>query len=317
MGSVDGRLTAADLPKLMESITNWGRWGADDQHGTLNLITPEHRRRAVALVTDGVTVSLAHSLPTMRGPENFFPVQHMMLRAGDIPGATGTGDFMGIACHGFAITHMDALCHFLWDGKMYNGFPAERVRSSGAEVCGLDGSSGICGRGVLLDIPLTKDRDWLEPSEAIYREDLESAEQRAGVRVEEGDILLVRTGRQQRTTRLGPSTNPMEGLAGLHASALPWLRERGVAVLGSDGVSDVLPSGMGEGSTGPSATGLLRQPVHTGAIVYMGLHLMDNANLEDLARACGERGRWTFMLTIAPLRLSSATGSAVNPIALF
>jgi kynurenine formamidase len=224
---------------------------------------------------------------------------------------------MGIACHGFAITHIDALCHFLWDGKMYNGTPAAAVRSSGAIACGLDGGDGICGRGVLLDIPAVKGREWLEPGEAINTEDLEDAEQRQGVRVEEGDILFVRTGRQQRTAQVGPVTNPIEAMAGLHVSTLPWLRERGVAVLGSDGVSDVLPSGMGEGSTGPNATGLLRQPVHTGAIVYMGLHLIDNANLEDLARACAERRRWAFLLTIAPLKLPTATGSPVNPIALF
>jgi kynurenine formamidase len=317
MAEVTARVSAADLPRLMESISNWGRWGADDQHGTLNLITPEKRRRAAALVSDGGPVSLAHPLPTMRGPENYFPVQHMMLRAGDIPGTTGTADFMGIACHGFAITHMDALCHFLWDGTMYNGFPAERVRSSGAEVCGLDGGQGICSRGVLLDIPAVKGRDWLDPGEAIHPEDLEAAEQRQNLRVEDGDILLVRTGRQRRTAQLGPVANPMEGLAGLHAGALPWLHQRGVAVLGSDGVSDVLPSGMGEGSTGVNATGMLRQPVHTGAIVYMGLHLMDNAQLDEVALACQERRRWEFLLTIAPLRLPTATGSAVNPIALF
>jgi kynurenine formamidase len=317
MTSSATQVSAADLPKLLESISNWGRWGKDDEHGTLNLLTPEKRLRAAALVKDGVTVSAAHQLPTMRGPENYMPVQHMMLRAGDIPGTTGTADFMGIACHGFAITHMDALCHFLWEGKMYNGTPSAAVRSSGAITCGLDGADGICGRGVLLDIPAAKGRDWLNPGEAIYIADLEEAERRQNVTVEEGDLLLVRTGRQRRTVAEGPVNNPMEAMAGLHVSTLPWLRERGVAVLGSDGVSDVLPSGMGEGSTGPNATGLLRQPVHTGAIVYMGLHLMDNANLEDLARACAGRNRWAFLLTIAPLKLPTATGSPVNPIALF
>jgi kynurenine formamidase len=316
---IDARMTvtAADLPALMQSISNWGRWEADDQHGTLNYITPEKRLRAASLIKDGVTVSAAMALPTLRGPENYFPVQHMMLHAGDIPGTTGTGDFMGIACHGFAVTHIDALCHFLWDGKMYNGFPAGNVRSNGAITCGLDGGDGICSRGVLLDIPLARGRDWLDPGDPIFVDDLEAAEARQGVRVEEGDILLVRTGRRRRPASAGLPANPMEGMAGLYASTLPWLHERRVAVLGSDGVSDVLPSGMGEGSTGPGATGLLRQPVHTGAIVYMGLHLIDNANLEDLADACAQRNRWEFMFTIAPLKLTTATGSAINPIALF
>jgi kynurenine formamidase len=137
------------------------------------------------------------------------------------------------------------------------------------------------------------------------------------VTVEEGDILVIRTGRHKRTTAAGPVPVPMEAMAGLHASVLPWLHKRGIAVLGSDGVSDVLPSQMGPGSTGPDATGLLRQPIHTGAIVYMGLHLMDNAYLEDLAEACSARRRWEFLLSIAPLKLPSATASPVNPIAFF
>jgi kynurenine formamidase len=157
---------------------------------------------------------------------------------------------------------------------------------------------------VLLDIPRSLGKEWLEPGEAIYAEDLEAAEMAMHVRVEEGDILLVRTGRHLRREKAGPA----QGLAGIHATALPWLHSRGVAVLGSDGVSDVMPSGM-EGGGG--------LPVHNIIIPSMGVHLIDNMALDELAETCDRLDRYEFMLTLAPLKLLRGTASPVNPIALF
>ncbi len=161
-------------------------------------------------------------------------------------------------------------------------------------------------RGVLLDVPRLRGAPWLEPGEPIHVADLEAAEAAAGLRVEAGDLLLVRTGRWAYRDAHGP-WDPHERLAGLHACCLPWLHERRVAALGSDGVSDVVPS-RAEG---------YRLPIHAIAIPILGLHLLDNLELEALGEACREEGRWEFLLTVAPLVIERGTASPVNPIALF
>ena len=291
---------------LFEQVKNWSRWGKDDQKGTLNLITPAKRKSAAALVRDGVTVSAALPLATLPAVDNPNPVVHLMVRDGDLEGSDGSSDYFAIRPHGMANTHLDALCHFFYKGQMYNGFPASRVTSAGAGANSIEAAQdGVLSRGVLLDVPRVKGSNWLEPGEAIYVEDLEAAEAIAELRVEEGDILLIYTGRHRRRSELG-AWDPREGLAGLHATCLPWLHERGVAVLGCDGVSDVMPSGIER-----------VQPIHVIGIVAMGLHLIDNCGLEELAAACAERGRWEFLLAIAPLRLTGGTASPVNPIATF
>jgi kynurenine formamidase len=162
---------------------------------------------------------------------------------------------------------------------------------------------------LLFDMPRALGKAWLDPGEAIYPEDLEAAERELGVSLEAGDVLLLRTGRHQRRAALGaPTLSPMaEGLAGIHVTCLPWLRERGIAVLGCDGVSDVTPSGLEGGGL----------PVHSLIIPAMGVHLLDNAQFDGLAEACSRYGRWQFMLTMAPLRLLRGTASPVNPIAMF
>lgn len=304
-----GAMSAAEFAALFERLKNWGRWGADDQRGALNLITDATRARAAALVTEGVTVSAANPVPVVPGPNNFRPALRAVLAGGDVvgEGMASASDLTTIAPHGFATSHLDALCHVFWNRQMYNGYPAARMTSTGAEVCAIDvAREGIVSRGVLLDLPRLFGRDFLDRGEAITTEDLEAAEARQGLRVEEGDILLVRTGRHLREGTEG-ETILMQGAAGLHVSAMPWIKERGVAVLGSDGISDVLPSGC-EGN---------RLPVHVATLVAMGVHLLDNLALENLAAACARRGRWAFQLVIAPLIIERGTGSAVNPIAIF
>ena len=299
--------TRAEIGEIFERVKNWGRWGPEDERGALNFITPAVRQRAAATLQDGVTVSCALPLNTVGSAENASPVTHLMVRAGDIPEASGTADYFAIAPHGMSHTHVDALCHIFYQGQMYNGFPAGAVLSSGATRCAITaGEQGIVSRGVLLDIPVQRGLDWLEPGDPIHPADLDAAAERQGLQVEEGDILLVRTGRHRRNVRVGPS-NAREATAGLHASCLPWLHERRIAVLGCDGVSDVLPSRV-------EGVGL---PIHFVAIPGIGLHLIDNAQLDDLADACVERRRWQFLLTLAPLRLLRGTASPINPIAMF
>jgi len=310
---MQGGWTSERMREVYESVKNWGRWGDDDERGALNLITEQKRLEAASCVRSGETVSCSRELPVDPTPENPNPALHMMIQGGDdcvIPGLDfeAVMDFIGVAFHGMATSHIDALCHVMVDGKMYNGFSREEVRSTGARrgsiMCARD---GIVSRGVFLDLPRTLGVPWLSPGAAISVSDLERAEAEAAVRVTDGDILLVGTGRDARREEHGPWSPLEEGLAGLDAECVPWLHDRGVAVLGGDGVSDPLPGSGIEGWP---------MPIHQCALAAMGVHLLDNLRLDRLAQACDRAGRWTFQLTIAPLRIEKATGSPVNPIAL-
>jgi kynurenine formamidase len=303
-----------ELAKMFEELKNWGRWGAEDQRGALNLITPAKRQAAARLVREGVSVSGALPLKSPPGPFNTNPVVHHMIRAGDLVSPEGYGvtlDYFALGAHGLTITHLDALCHILYDGLMYNGRKAAEITSAGTRFNAIDVSDqGIVSRGVLLDIPSARGLPYLEPGEAIYEEELEAAEKAQNVTVEEGDVLYVYTGRWRREAEQG-AWNPRERLAGLHMSAMPWLKRRGVAVLACDGISDVIPSGL-QGL--PPIAG---RPIHILTLPAMGVHLVDNCGLEDLARACSERGQWEFLTMIATLKLAGGTGCPVNPIAVF
>jgi kynurenine formamidase len=304
--------TPDTMREVFEKVKNWGRWGAEDEMGALNLITPAKRRQGAACVEAGEVVSCALELAVQPSPENLHPALHMMIQGGDdclLPGLNfeSVMDFVGVAFHGMATSHIDALCHVFVDGLMYNGFSKDEVKSTGARkgsiMCAKE---GIASRGVLLDMPRAGGVSWLEPNTFIRVSDLEDAEAKQGVRVEEGDILLVGTGRDARRAAHGPWSPIGVGLAGLHPECIPWLHERGVAVLGGDGVSDPLPGGGIEGWA---------MPVHQCALVAMGVHLLDNLRLDVLGEACARHERWAFQLTIAPLRIAKGTGSPVNPIA--
>ena len=297
-------MTAADVDALRSQLSNWDRWGADDQLGTLNHLRPELRAAAAAGVRSGRTVSCSRPLPTEPAPENPSPATHHMIGTHS---EGGGADWIGVASHGYATSHLDALCHIFWDGRLYNGHPTEVVTAHGAEQLGIHHvSDGIVGRGVLLDVPPVRGVDALEPGTPITTADLEAAEQAAGVSVGPGDIVLVRTGRWLWHRRHG-AWNPRERLAGLHASCLQWIHERDVAALGSDGVSDCHPSGIPD----------VRLPIHTVGIVAMGLHLLDNLDLDALAEACTAEQRSEFLFVVAPLIVAGGTASPVNPLAVF
>ena len=308
----------AEVVGYLKTLSNWGRWGADDELGTINLVTPARRLAAARLVRDGVAVTCARPISTEITPETTFQPMRFMVDSGegrDTASAErrlqrrGAGEFIGMVFHGYAITHVDTPAHFFWEGRIYNGRSCNLVTArEGATVEAVELlHDGVVSRGVLLDVARTRGIRWMERGEGVMPEDLEAAERASGVRVESGDILLVRTGNYARRLAEGP-VNPNEvGSPGPHAALLPWLRERGVALWGSDTHNDVTPTpypGMGH-------------PFHIGALVGLGLWLIDNMNLEDVGRACAERSRWEFLLTVAPLRLRNVTGSPVNPIALF
>lgn len=304
MSPLRAALSTEQVLAFHTTLSNWGRFGPRDQLGTLNLITPEKRAAAARLVRSGRTVSVARPLPTEPSVENPNPVAHHMI--GTATEGWG-GDYFAMASHGFAISHIDALCHMFHEGKLYNGYPIETVTAHGALELGIDAlRDGIVSRGVLLDIPGTRGVPYLEPGEPIFPDDLERAEHDAALHVESGDVLLVRTGRWALRAARG-AWDVSKSAAGLDAACLPWLHARGVAALGCDGVSDVLPSRVAA----------VQLPIHSVAIVAMGLHLIDNLDLERLAEACASERRWEFLLTLAPLVLERGTASPINPIALF
>lgn len=302
-----------EMRELFESVKNWGRWGDEDEAGALNYITEAHRRAAAADVAVGEVVSCARELPVRPSVENPHPALHMMTRGGDdcvVPGLgmESTADFVGVAFHGMSTSHIDALCHVFVDGLMYNGIPGTEVRSTGARRGSIMvAGDGIVGRGVLLDIPRLQGLPYLEPRTAITVADLEAAEAAQSVTVGEGDILLVSTGRDARRAETGPWQPFSDGLAGLHPQCIPWLHERRISVLGCDGVSDVLP-----GHNPPDWI----MPIHQCAIVAMGVHLLDNLRLDRLTEVCSRNRRWSFLFTVAPLRIEGGTGSPANPIAV-
>jgi kynurenine formamidase len=304
--------TTEQVAGLLEKVSNWGRWGKDDQRGALNFITNENRAAAARLVQSGEIVSLSRPLATRPSRDNPRPVTHLMIRSGIVGhplGSSGAADYFAIEPHGLATTHLDALCHHFWRGRMYNGFDMNEVDFQGAHKCAIDVCrSGIVSRGVLLDIPKIRGVEWIEPGDAIYPEDLEAAERDHRVTSAEGDILLVRTGRFKQRAAKGSGAIALGAMPGLHASCLEWLHQRRIAVLGSDAISDVLPSGY---------DAPIGMPIHTGTLVMMGVHLIDNAELEPLARRCAELGRYAFMFSLLPLVLERGTGSPANPVALF
>ena len=302
--------TEEEVLGWMNSLSNWGRWGPDDELGTLNLVTPEKVAQAGRLVREGITVTCARLIvPEGAADVTSIPPLHWMVRTGESAPASGGGgasDFFGFSFHGLTITHLDALCHQFWDGKMYNGKDAALVTADQKATAGhIDrAQNGFVTKGVMLDITKVKGKQWLDPGEPVFTEDLEAAEAAQGVRVEEGDALMLRLGWYKRRLELGP---PEAGRPGLHAETIPWLHERGVSILAGDASQDMDPAGY------PN----LGLPVHRVGIVAMGLWLIDAANCEELAKVCERLNRYDFMFVVAPLRFKNATGSPVNPLAVF
>jgi len=310
------KVSVAEFEAIFESVKNWGRWGPDDQLGTLNFVTPARVRAAAGLVRSGRRASMAIPINTAAGPDNSNPAIHFVTQGHDID--IGSGglrfglDFLGMAFHGDCHTHVDALCHISYRGLTYNGRRAlEVLTTKGATTLDMAAiHDGVVGRGVLLDLPRFRGVKWLEPGEAVTRAELEACEQAQGVHLGEGDIFVYRTGHHRRRLELGAWDNgypPGEGKAGLHVDTIPWMYERGIAAFLPDGDGEAIPSCV-EG---------IAYPIHPLQIVAMGMLTADSLQLEDVARACEEEGRFEFMVVGLPLRLPGGTGSPWNPIAIF
>ncbi len=216
-------------------------------------------------------------------------------------------DYFGLIFHGHSVTHLDSLAHFFWDGSMYNGHPSTLVTTrEGALKESIDiAHRGIISRGVLVDVPMLRGVDWIEPGDGVTVEDIEAAEERCGFKIEPGDVLLMRTGQYKKILQDGPL--PPTSSSGPLPEILPFLHKRDVAVSGSDTGNDVQPTGYER----------FTNPVHQVGIVALGLWILDNANLEELSAACQQRNRWEFLINILPLRIPNGTGSPCNPVAVF
>jgi kynurenine formamidase len=299
-------VSKAEYEKWKTELSNWGRWGKDDQLGAINLITAVKRKQAAALVKEGVTVSLAGDVNTERSSDNGQPYEHVMTSAG--PG--GAGDSLAVSFHGYAHTHIDAFAHRFFEGKMWNGFSYEEVtKEEGAKKNSIYNlHNGIFTRGILIDIPRLKGVAYLEPGTRIFIEDIEAWEKQAGIKVAAGDALFIRTGRWARRAKTGPWNAGVE-TAGLDPSVLPWLKRRDVSILGSETAQDATPP--------PATSELGPLALHDFALIVLGVQLMDDTNLEAVSAAAAARKRWEFLLTAAPLPVSNGTGSPLNPIAVF
>jgi kynurenine formamidase len=304
-----GRITEAEFRSLYERLHGRQPWGPGDRRGALNYLTPAETAAACREVSLGRAVSLAAPVEGRATPDNPDPARHRMkgppgAQAG--PGLAFSMDRIEMNIHGNADTHIDALCHVIFDGKLYNGVDAGTITERGAAELSIGlAAEGIVGRGVLLDVPRTRGVPWLEPGDHVTVDDLLAAERDQGVRVGQGDILLVRVGHRRRRNERG-AWDAAAARAGLHPEVMPLLAQRQVAILGSDGNSD----------TAPSVADGVDFPVHVLAINALGLMLLDYLQFEDLVPVCDEASRWSFMCIIAPLRLPTGTGSPINPIAV-
>ena len=279
-------VTAEQFDRWMTELSNWGRWGDDDELGTLNLITPAKRIQAAALVTEGVTVSLSRGLALgdrvtfQRGFENEFAL-----------GQQDFGERMAwieeqhrIGYHASPLTHLDALCHIAWDGLTYNGrrFDETATAASGCTRNGVAPlKDGIVTRGILMDLPGAGN---------VGLDDIEAWERESGITIAAGDALFLRTA----------------GPGGYDNELMPFLRERDVALIGADG-----------GVDGGPIEGRAALPMHIFTLVALGMPLVDGVDLDALSEAAARANRWEFMVVVTPLPVDNGAGSAVNPVAVF
>jgi kynurenine formamidase len=297
-------MTEEEMLALFETCSNAQRWGPDDERGTLNYVTREKRRQALALVRDGESVSIGRDLVVRGSAQSPPSATHVLVYAGHEP--TAALELLTLVPHGFEMTHLDAVAHSYFDGRVYNGRKAAEVVSTAGIGFGsiMSAADGIVTRGVLLDVAAARGVAHLQPDDGIGVADLEAAERLAGTKVESGDAIFVRSGQALRERREGPiGDGPREGVL---AEVVRWLHERQVAVYSGDCI-ERLPSGYER----------VPMPLHQIGMVAMGLAILDCADCERLAEVCRALGRYAFCVVVAPLRVPGGSASAVNPLALF
>lgn len=319
------KLDDDQLIALFDQLDNAGRWGADDELGTLNFITPDKRSQAAGLVQTGQVLSLAHPLTARATPTRPQQIEHRMLY-GNVPdGSLGSaGEHLAMDVHQHGLTHLDCVSHVAsYDGRVYNGRRFDEVATDSGLSFGsvYAQREGIVSRGVLLDVAAAAGVGWLDPSHEITAADLEAAEVHAGITVSSGDVAIIRAGVGAREERHGSS--PLA--PGPGGDAARWLHAREIAVYTGDAPEHLTPAGarmlglLPDSEPGPDDGVSTRFPLafHQVCISAMGLVLLDYCSVEELARTCRELGRYEFLFVAAPLAIPGGTGSPVNPLAIF
>ena len=303
--------TNEDFHRAMEELSNWGRWGPEDELGQANFITREKRVQAAGLVREGITVSLAHDVVQEDAVDTSAYLNREVVRVSPT-GASDRLSYTG-SYHGTIHSHLDSLdCHIMYEGNGYNGVSFEEVEAANGCPRGsiYAHRNGVITRGVLFDATLlpgrATDEGWLEPGTAINYDDLVALEEIQGVQVEAGDVILLHTGRWKRREALG-AWPTSEGVAGYHADVAYFLKDRGVAMIGHDMWNDVAPSGVGD----------IFLPLHSLALVSLGVSIFDNLDFTEVADVAKELGRYEFLFMASPLRIEKGMGSPLNPIATF
>jgi len=303
-----------EFHQLAKRVNNWGRWGKDDEIGTVNLITPEVRRRAVAAVRTGKSFSLALPLSESEGvqlgimPGRINPVRTMSQI--NTPFTGDPADFctsddmvvMGLQC----ATHWDGLGHVSYDNRIYNGYPASSITAFGASLCGIHKIATLISRGVLLDVARAKGVTRLDAGYAITADDLDAAADLGRVNVQSGDVVLVRTGQMEFLAH-GDKVNYTTPAPGLSTKTVEWFHRHDVAAV----ATDTLPF-----EVWPCEREDVILPVHLLHLVEMGMTQGQNFVLDALAADCADDGQYDFLLDASPLPFTNAVGSPVNPIAV-
>jgi len=296
------RLTADQVHELFVSCSNAGRWGEDDELGTVNYITPNVRLAAVRTVTAGIAVSIGKDLVTRGSRQTPPSAVHFMTYAGHEP--TAALDMVALSPHGLEMTHVDAVGHSYFEGRQYNNrVAAENVKADGigrGSIMAL--ADGLITRGVLLDVAAARGLDFLPMGSGVTVEDVELAENSTGTRVGSGDAIFIRTGIDLQP----PAQNDGDPRTGVLADVVPWLHQREVAIYSGDCIERT-----------PSGYDRVPMPLHQVGLVAMGLCMLDSPDVEKLRSLCKEYGRHEFLLAVAPLRIPGGTGSSVNPVVVF
>jgi len=303
------QVSTAEFDALFHSLKTWSDFPADTlERGSLNYITPDVVKNAIAQVKTGRVIPMALAWNTVTGPDNAKPALHYMTSMGE-HGAqepSANTDFIGIDFHGKASTHLDAMTHIIYKDQLFGGKNTfDVVDSQGSQWATIDKLGPIITRGVLLDAARLKGVDWLEPGTAVRTADILAMEEKFGFTIGAGDCVLLRSGHFNRRDKLGV-WNPDNLSAGFHEEEMELFKARKVSVIGADGDSDCRPSPVVD----------IESPFHILALPGMGIPLIDNAQLEALGNACAEEQRWTFQMIIAPLNVPGGTGSPINPIAV-
>lgn len=303
---------AADFREVGKRVSNWGRWGTEDERGTVNLITAERIAAAAGLVRTGKVFDLGIPLDST-GPQalagRMNPVR-LMSEAGadqDYPGGIKWADdyvFMPLQ----AGSQWDAFGHVWYDGQLYNGFPESAISPHGAKHCSIDAlSKGIVGRGVLLDLAASKGVDWLEGGYVITPADLDEAAARQAVELQPGDVLLVRTGWRKKFLVEHDAAAWMGAEPGLGIGSMQWVRDHDLGALCMDNWGiEVIPNEDPE----------ITNPIHCVLLRDIGIPLGEILDFEELAADCAEDRRYEFFFCGPPLRFTGAVGSPINPLAI-